>query len=85
MRLMSASIAAITVTMAVRAAGRPRMAAGRPIIPSLALRAWSMKAAVSAGKPDPKYHREASDLILEGYALTDQFLARGNQRADGGG
>jgi hypothetical protein len=44
-----------------------------------------MKAAVSAGKPDPKYHREASDLILQGYALTDQFLARGNQRADGGG
>jgi hypothetical protein len=48
MRLMSASIAAISVTMAVRAAVRPRMAAERPVIPSLALSAWSMKAAVSA-------------------------------------
>ena len=48
MRLMSVSVAAISVTMAVRAAVRPRMAAGRPIIPSLALRAWSRKAAVSA-------------------------------------
>ena len=48
MRLMSASIAATAVITAVRAAIRPRMAAERPAIPSLALRAWSMKAAVSA-------------------------------------
>jgi hypothetical protein len=48
MRLMSASIAATAVMTAVRAAIRPRMAADRPAIPSLALRALSMKAAASA-------------------------------------
>ena len=48
MRLMSASIAATAVITAVRAAINPRMAAERPAIPSLALRAWWMKAAVSA-------------------------------------
>jgi hypothetical protein len=48
MRLMSASIAATAVITAVRAAIRPRMAADRPAIPSLALSALSMKATVSA-------------------------------------
>jgi hypothetical protein len=48
MRLMSASIAATAVMTAVRAAIRPRMAADRPAIPSLALRALSMKPAASA-------------------------------------
>ena len=48
MRLMSASIAATALITAVRAALKPRMAAERPAIPSLALRAWWMKAAVSA-------------------------------------
>ena len=48
MRLMSTSIAATAVMTAVRAAIRPRMAAERPAIPSLALRALSMKAAASA-------------------------------------
>jgi hypothetical protein len=38
-RLMSASIAATAVITAVRAAINPRMAAERPAIPSLALRA----------------------------------------------
>jgi hypothetical protein len=47
MRLMSGSIAATAVITAVRAAIRPRMAADRPAIPSLALRALSMKATVS--------------------------------------
>jgi hypothetical protein len=48
MRLMSASIAATAVITAVRAAINPRMAAERPAIPSLTLRALSMNAAVSA-------------------------------------
>ena len=48
MRLMSASIAATALITAVRAAINPRMATERPAIPSLALRALSMKAAVSA-------------------------------------
>jgi hypothetical protein len=30
-----------------------------------------------AGKPDPKHHRQALDLVPQDYALTDQFLARG--------
>jgi hypothetical protein len=47
-RLMSASIAATAVITAVRAAINPRMAAERPAIPSLALRARLPKAAVSA-------------------------------------
>ena len=47
-RLISVSIAATAVITAVRAALKPRMAAERPAIPSLALRALSMKAAVSA-------------------------------------
>ena len=47
MRLMSASIAATAVITAVRAAIRPRIAADRPAIPSLALRALSIKATVS--------------------------------------
>ena len=46
-RLMSPSIAATAIT-AVCAAMKPRMATERPAIPSLALRALSMKAAVSA-------------------------------------
>jgi hypothetical protein len=48
-RLVSASIAATTVITAVRAAARLRMASERRAIPSLALRALSKKAAVSAG------------------------------------
>jgi hypothetical protein len=48
MRLMLASIAATAVITAVRAAIRPRMAAERPAIPSLALRALSIKAAARA-------------------------------------
>jgi hypothetical protein len=47
MRRISASIAATAVVTAVRAAMRPRMAAERPATPSLALRAWLMKAVVS--------------------------------------
>src|ERR1700722_14527010 len=47
-RLMSASIAATAVITAVRAAINPRMATERPAIPSLALRALSMKATMSA-------------------------------------
>jgi hypothetical protein len=46
--LISASIAATAVITAVRAALKPRIAAERPAIPSLALRAWWMNAAVSA-------------------------------------
>jgi hypothetical protein len=45
---MSASIAATAVITAVRAALNPRMATERPAIPSLALRALSMKATASA-------------------------------------
>ena len=48
MRLMSASIAATAVITATRAALKPRIAAERPATPSLALRAWSMNAVVSA-------------------------------------
>jgi hypothetical protein len=71
MRLMSASIAAIAVMTAVRAANRPRMAADRPAIPSLALRALSMKAAASA--------RGSRTLIFQGHPLADQLLARADQ------
>ena len=86
MRLMSASIAATAVITAVRAAISPRMAAERPAIPSLALRAWSMKAASErARQPDPKHDREAPDLIFQGHSLADQLLARDDQRADGMG
>ena len=48
MRLMCASIAAIAVITAVRAAIKPRMTVERPATLSLALRAWLTKAAVSA-------------------------------------
>jgi hypothetical protein len=82
-RLMSASIAATAVITAVRAAIRPRMAADRPVIPSLALRALSTKAAVSArGESDPQHDRQASDLIFQGHSLADQLLARDDQRAE---
>jgi hypothetical protein len=41
------------------------MAAERPATPSLALRAYLMKPAVSArGEPDPEHDREASDLAF---------------------
>jgi hypothetical protein len=82
MRLMSASIAATAVITAVRAALNPRMAAERPAIPSLALRAWRMKAFVSAGQSDPEHDQQASDLVFQGHALADQFLARADQRAE---
>ena len=86
MRLMSASIAATAVITAVRAAIKPRMAAERPAIPSLALRASSMKAAVRArGQPDPEHDRQTSDLIFQGYSLAHQLLARDDERADGVG
>ena len=48
MRLMSASIAATALITAARAALKPRMAAERPATPSLAFRAWSINAVVSA-------------------------------------
>ena len=53
MRLMSASIAATAVITATRAALKPRIAAERPATPSLALRAWSMNAVVSARTTAP--------------------------------
>ena len=68
MRLMSASIAATAVITATRAALKPRIAAERPAIPSLALRARSMNAVVSARRePDPEHNRQASDLIFQGH------------------
>ena len=86
MRLMSASIAATAVITAVRAAIKPRMAAERPAIPSLALRASLMKAAVRArGSRTPEHDRQTSDLIFQGYSLAHQLLARDDQRADGVG
>ena len=58
-RLVSASIAATTVITAVRAAVRLRMASERRAIPSLALRALSKKASVSAGgQSDPEHDRK---------------------------
>jgi hypothetical protein len=48
-----------------RAAIKPRMAAERPATPSLALRAWLTKAAVSARQPDPEHDRQASDLVFQ--------------------
>ena len=48
MRRISASISATAVMTADRAAIKPCMAAERPATPSLALRAWLTKAAVSA-------------------------------------
>src|SRR5271154_4893375 len=75
MRLMSAWIAATALITAVRAAINPRMATDRPAIPSLALRALSMKAAVSArGQSDPEHDRETTDLIFQGHSLADQLL-----------
>jgi hypothetical protein len=71
MRLMSASIAATALITAVRAAINPRMATERPAIPSLALRALSMKAGVSAGLSDPEHDRQASDLVFQGHSLAD--------------
>jgi hypothetical protein len=48
-----------------RAAIKPRMAAERPATPSLALRAWLAKAAVSARQPDPEHDHQASDLVFQ--------------------
>ena len=75
MRLMSVSIAATAVITAVRAAINPRMAAERPAIPSLALRAVIDEGGGErAGQPDPKHDRQASDLIFQGHSLADSFL-----------
>ena len=83
MCLMSASIAVTAVITAVRAAIKPRMAAERPATPSLALSAWSTKAAVRAREPDPEHNRQTANLIFQGHPLTDQLLARDHQRAEG--
>jgi hypothetical protein len=48
MRLLPASIAATALITAAHAALKPRMAEERPAMPSLALRARSMNAVVSA-------------------------------------
>jgi hypothetical protein len=53
MRLMSVSIAATAVNTAVHAAIRPRMAAERPAIPSLALSVVDEGSDERAGQPDP--------------------------------
>ena len=82
-RLISASIAETAVITAVRAALKPRMAAERPAIPSLALRAWWMKAAVSArGQSNPEHDRQVSNLVFQGHPLANQLLARDDQRAE---
>ena len=44
-----------------------------------------MNAAVRAREPDPEYNGQAPDLIFQGHALSDQLLARDDQRADGVG
>ena len=78
MRLMSASIAATAVITATRAALKPRIAAERPATPSLALRAWSMNAVVSArGSRTPN-----TIAKFQGHSLADQLLARADQRAE---
>ena len=79
-RLMSASIAATAVITAVRAAIKPRMAAERPAIPSLALRApVDEGGGERPGQSDPEHDREATDLIFQGHSLADQLLARDDQ------
>ena len=81
-RLTSASIAATAAITAVRAAIRPRMAADRPVIPSLALSACFTKATVKARESRmPNTTAEASDLVLQGDPLADQLLARDDQRS----
>ena len=82
MRLMSASIAATAVITAVRAAIKPRMAAERPAIPSLALESLIDEGGGErARQPDPEHDRQASDLVFQGHPLADQLLARDDQRA----
>jgi hypothetical protein len=81
-RLISASIAATAVITAVRAALKPRVVAERPAIPSLALRAWWMRATVSAGQSDPEHDRQASAVVFQGHPLANQLLARDDQRAE---
>ena len=66
-RLMSASIAATAVITAVRAAINPRMAAEKPEIPSLALRAWSMKATLATPKTDRNDARGLAHLARTGF------------------
>ncbi len=62
-RLMSVSIAATAVMTAVRAAIRPRMAADRPAIPSLASESVVDEGGGErAREPDPEHNRQASDL-----------------------
>ena len=68
MRLMSASMAATAVITAVPAAINRRMAAERPAIHSLALRALSMKAAVGVpGSRTPNTTAGTTDLIFQGH------------------
>jgi hypothetical protein len=81
-RLISASIAATAVITAVRAALKPRMAADRPGIPSLAKSVVDEGGSERAGQSDPEHDRQASDLIFQGHSLADQLLARADQRAE---
>src|ERR1700740_3543309 len=66
--LMSPSIATTAARTAARAATRPRMAADRPRMPSLAFSACLMKAGL---KPDAEHHGKAADLVLESDPLAD--------------
>ena len=82
-RLISASIAATAVITAVRAALNPRMATERPAIPSLALRAWWMKAAVSArGSRIPNATARPLIWFSKVTRWPTSFLARADQRAE---
>ena len=41
-----------------------------------------MKAAGARRHSDPEHDRKTTDLIFQGHPLTDQFLARADQRAE---
>jgi hypothetical protein len=77
-RLMSAPIAATAVITAVRAAINPRMAAERPAIPSLALRAWLTKAAVNArGRRTPNTTARPLAISIRDLACSDRRKPKG--------
>ena len=86
MRLMSASIAATALITAVRAAIRPPHGGrqtGDPLACSKSV--VDEGGGERAGQSDPEHDRETTDLIFQGHALSDQLLARDDQRADGVG
>src|SRR5262252_9177860 len=80
--LMSPSIATTAARTADRAATRPRIAAAKPGMASLACSACLMKAGLRAWQPHAEHHGKAADLVFQRDPLTDKLLAGDDQRAD---